>query len=36
MAIESLIADGEYGRILDKWGVSDIAIDAPRINGATE
>lgn len=36
MAVKSLIADGEYGRILDKWGVSDIAIDEPKINGATE
>jgi polar amino acid transport system substrate-binding protein len=36
MALKSLIADGEYGRILKKWGVSDIAIDEPKINGATE
>jgi polar amino acid transport system substrate-binding protein len=35
-AMKSLIADGEYGRILEKWGVSDIAIDEPKINGATE
>jgi polar amino acid transport system substrate-binding protein len=36
MAIKSLIAEGEYGRILEKWGVSDIAIAEPKINGATE
>jgi polar amino acid transport system substrate-binding protein len=35
-AVKSLIADGEYGRILKRWGVSDIAIDEPKLNGATE
>jgi polar amino acid transport system substrate-binding protein len=33
--LKALIADGTYGRILGKWGVSDIAIDRPAINGAT-
>jgi polar amino acid transport system substrate-binding protein len=34
-ALQSMIADGSYARILKKWGVSDIAIAQPRINGAT-
>jgi polar amino acid transport system substrate-binding protein len=34
-AVTSLIADGEYQRILSKWGVSSIGIKAPAINGAT-
>jgi polar amino acid transport system substrate-binding protein len=35
-ALEGLIADGDYQRILAKWGVSEIAISKPAINGATE
>jgi polar amino acid transport system substrate-binding protein len=34
-ALKSLIADGEYQRILSKWGVSELAIQTPAINGAT-
>jgi polar amino acid transport system substrate-binding protein len=34
-ALKSLMADGTYQRILAKWGVSDIAIKTPAINGAT-
>jgi polar amino acid transport system substrate-binding protein len=34
-ALKALIADGSYQRILAKWGVSEIAIKTPTINGAT-
>ena len=34
-ALQQLIADGTYKQILDKWGVSDGAIDSPQINAAT-
>jgi polar amino acid transport system substrate-binding protein len=34
-ALKSLIADGQYQRILAKWGVSEIAIKEPKLNGAT-
>ena len=34
-ALKSLMRDGAYQRILAKWGVSDIAIKTPTINGAT-
>jgi polar amino acid transport system substrate-binding protein len=34
-ALAALIADGSYKTILDKWGVSDGAITAPALNGAT-
>ena len=34
-ALKSLMADRVYHRILAKWGVSDIAIKTPTINGAT-
>jgi polar amino acid transport system substrate-binding protein len=34
-ALKSLMSDGVYQRILAKWGVSDIAIKTPTINGAT-
>ncbi len=34
-ALTALISDGTYKQILDKWGVSDGAIDTPTINGAT-
>jgi polar amino acid transport system substrate-binding protein len=33
-ALKALMADGEYQRILSKWGVSGIAIRDPKINGA--
>jgi polar amino acid transport system substrate-binding protein len=34
-ALKDLISDGTYKQILDKWGISDGAITAPAINGAT-
>jgi polar amino acid transport system substrate-binding protein len=34
-ALKALIADGTYARILKHWGVADIAIARPQINGAT-
>jgi ABC-type amino acid transport substrate-binding protein len=34
--MKAIIADGTYKRILDKWGASNIALDAPVLNGATE
>ncbi|KJE22950.1 amino acid ABC transporter substrate-binding protein, PAAT family [Frankia torreyi] len=34
-AMAKLIDDGAYAKILDRWGVRDGAISAPRINGAT-
>jgi polar amino acid transport system substrate-binding protein len=34
-ALKSVIADGQYKRILAKWGVSAIAISNPTVNGAT-
>ncbi len=34
-AMAKLIDDGEYTKILDRWGVRDGAISNPRINGAT-
>lgn len=34
--MKAIIADGTYGRILDKWGASNIALDTPQLNGATE
>jgi len=34
-ALQKLIADGEYTKILTKWGVADGAITDPKINGAT-
>jgi polar amino acid transport system substrate-binding protein len=33
-AMKVLIKDGTYASILNKWGVSDEAIDNPKINGA--
>ena len=35
IALETLIADGRYAAILDKWGVRSGAIAKPMINGAT-
>lgn len=34
--MKAIIADGTYKRILDKWGASNIALDTPQLNGATE
>jgi polar amino acid transport system substrate-binding protein len=34
-ALKATIKDGSYGRILAKWGVADLAIKEPKINGAT-
>jgi polar amino acid transport system substrate-binding protein len=34
-AVEHLMADGTYMKILDKWGVQSGAISDPKINGAT-
>jgi len=34
-AVTHLIENGEYGKILAKWGIADGAIKAPVINGAT-
>jgi len=34
-ALQKLIANGEYTKILTKWGVADGAITDPKINGAT-
>jgi polar amino acid transport system substrate-binding protein len=33
-ALEHLMADGRYMKILDKWGVQAGAITDPAINGA--
>ncbi len=34
-ALKALIANGNYMRILTKWGVQAGAITEPKINGAT-
>ena len=34
-ALKVLIANGDYMKILEKWGVQEGAITAPTINGAT-
>jgi polar amino acid transport system substrate-binding protein len=34
-ALKALIADGQYHSILAKWGVTNLAIGDPAINGAT-
>jgi polar amino acid transport system substrate-binding protein len=34
-ALKVLIEDGKYKQILEKWGVQEGAITAPKINGAT-
>ncbi|MGH9107121.1 MAG: ABC transporter substrate-binding protein [Acidimicrobiales bacterium] len=34
-AVKALIKDGQYVKILDKWGVQAGAIKTPRIDGAT-
>jgi polar amino acid transport system substrate-binding protein len=33
-AVKKLIANGEYKKILDKWGIQSGAITNPKINGA--
>jgi polar amino acid transport system substrate-binding protein len=34
-AMKALIANGQYTKILTKWGIQDGAIQTPAINGAT-
>ncbi|WP_456696691.1 ABC transporter substrate-binding protein [Aeromicrobium sp. P5_D10] len=34
--LEAIIADGTYAKIMDEWDLSDIALDKPGINLATE
>ncbi|MGI9184523.1 MAG: ABC transporter substrate-binding protein [Solirubrobacteraceae bacterium] len=34
-AVNAIIKDGSYTKILDKWGVQAGAITAPKLNGAT-
>lgn len=34
-AVKALMADGQYKKILDKWGVQQGAVSNPSINGAT-
>jgi len=34
-AVDHLMADGTYMKILDKWGIQGGAISNPKINGAT-
>jgi polar amino acid transport system substrate-binding protein len=34
-AVKTIMADGQYKQILDKWGVQQGAISNPTINGAT-
>jgi polar amino acid transport system substrate-binding protein len=34
-AVKAIMANGQYKKILDKWGVQAGAISTPRINGAT-
>lgn len=34
-AVKAIMADGQYKKILDKWGVEQGAISHPTINGAT-
>lgn len=35
-AMEGLFQSGEYARIMAKWGVSAVSVDAPRLNAATK
>ena len=35
-AVKKLMADGTYKQILDYWGLGEIAIDNPTINGAID
>lgn len=34
-AVKAIMANGQYKKILDKWGVQAGAVSAPKINGAT-
>jgi polar amino acid transport system substrate-binding protein len=34
-ALKAIIANGEYAKILEKWGEQPGAIKTPTINGAT-
>jgi polar amino acid transport system substrate-binding protein len=34
-AVKTIMANGQYKKILDKWGVQQGAISNPQINGAT-
>jgi polar amino acid transport system substrate-binding protein len=33
-ALQQLMSDGTYKKILDKWGIADGAVSAPQTNGA--
>lgn len=35
-AVQELIDNGDYAKILDKWGISSVAIDKAVINGASK
>jgi polar amino acid transport system substrate-binding protein len=34
-AVKAIMANGQYKKVLDKWGVEAGAVSAPKINGAT-
>jgi polar amino acid transport system substrate-binding protein len=34
-AMKILVANGQYKKILDKWGIASGAIKNPQINGAS-
>lgn len=34
-AFENIFANGEYGQVMDDWGISDVAVDAPVLNPTT-
>jgi polar amino acid transport system substrate-binding protein len=34
-AVKAIMANGQYKKVLDKWGVQQGAISSPKINGAT-
>ncbi|MDT5332251.1 MAG: hypothetical protein QOF31_3548, partial [Mycobacterium sp.] len=33
--LKAIIADGTYGKILDKWGLQSISLTTASINDAT-
>ncbi|WP_432989540.1 ABC transporter substrate-binding protein [Dactylosporangium sp. CA-233914] len=35
-ALEAIVKDGTYGKVMSKWELNDIALDKPGINLATE
>ncbi|WP_221583349.1 transporter substrate-binding domain-containing protein [Microbacterium sp. G2-8] len=35
-AFENIFDNGEYDRIMEEWGISDVAVDAPVLNPTTE